>query len=82
MVAKVNAINTKVPSISGLVFKTEYDSDKQDLDKNFVDVNQKKPNTSGLDRKTDLNSKDIKIENKIASATGLVTTAALNTKVA
>ena len=28
---KVNAINTKIPSTSGLVIKTKYDSDKQGL---------------------------------------------------
>ena len=33
MVIKVNAIDTKVQSTSGLVSKIQYDSDKQSLEK-------------------------------------------------
>ena len=39
----------------------------------------KRRNTSGLVKKRDSNTKATKIENIIRSATGLVTTAALNT---
>ena len=31
LVIKVNATDTKIPSVSGLVTKKEYDSDKQGL---------------------------------------------------
>ena len=33
MFTKVNAIGTKIPSTSGLITKTQYDSDKQGLEK-------------------------------------------------
>ena len=81
MVAKVNDINTKVPSTSELFSKTQHNSGKQDLEKIFLNVNWKKPNASGLVRKTDLNSKAIKIEDRIPSVTVLVNTADLNRKV-
>ena len=78
---KVNAIDFKVSSTSGFVSKTQCNSDKQVLEKNFEDVNEKIPNTSELVEKTNLNCKVIEIENKIPSITGWVTIAALNTKV-
>ena len=45
LVTKVNAIDTEISSTGGLVFKTQYDSGKQNLDKKIEDVNQKIPNT-------------------------------------
>ena len=74
LVIKVNAIDTKIPSTIGLITKAHYDSDKHGLQKNIDDVDKKIPNTSGLKHK------NTKIENKIPSVTGLVTTAAVNTK--
>ena len=48
LVIKVNAIDNKIPSTSGLVTKILYDSNKQDLEKKNQDVDQKIPNTSWL----------------------------------
>ena len=48
LVIKVNAIDNKIPSTSGLVTKIQYDSNKQDLEKKNQDVDQKIPNTSWL----------------------------------
>ena len=38
LAAKVNAINTKTPSTIGLVAKTQYNLDKQGLEKKIEDV--------------------------------------------
>ena len=70
LVTKVNAIDFKVSSTSGFVSKTQCNSDKQVLEKNFEDVHEKTPNTSELVEKTNLNCKVIEIENKIPSITG------------
>lgn len=49
--SKVNAFDTKVPSTSGLVFKTQYDSEKQNFEKKIEDVDKKILIASGLLRK-------------------------------
>ena len=72
-VIKGNASDTKIPSTSGLLIETQYDSDKESLVKKTEDVEKKIQNTSGLFKKTE-------IENKTISVTSLVTTVALNTK--
>ena len=79
---KVNATDTNIPSTSELVTKTQYDSDKESLEKKFDDMDKKIPNTSGLDNKTGYNTKiDMAdIESRIPSITGVVTTASLSTK--
>ena len=56
LVTKVNNID-----ISGLVLKTKYDIDKSDLEKKISDADKKIPDTSGLVRKTDLNTKSTEI---------------------
>ena len=38
LVAKVNGIGTKIPNTSELVTKTQYDSDKESLEKKIKDV--------------------------------------------
>ena len=48
LVTKLNAIVNKVQSTSGLVFKTYYDSDKQNLEKKIENLNKKILNTRGL----------------------------------
>ena len=63
MVAKVNNIDA-----TGFVLKTTYDTDKSDLEKKI-------PDTSDLDKKTNL--KICEIENKIPSINGLATNSAL-----
>ena len=79
LVTKVNAI--KVLSTNGLVSKTQYSSDKQNLEKIVRGVNKKMVYASGLVKKTDLNNKITEIENQITSITCLVTIATLNPKI-
>ena len=79
LVTKVNAIDTKIQSTKVFVAKTQQDLDKQGLEKKIEDVAQKIPNNSQKDW---LLHKNKEIESKISSVTGLVNTAALNTKVA
>ena len=57
LVINVDAIDTKIPTTSGLVTKTRYDSDKQSLEKNIEDAGKKIPYTSGLIKKTDCTEK-------------------------
>ena len=66
LVIKFNVIDTKIPCTSGLVTKTQYDSDKQGLEKK-IEVGKKTPNTSGLVKKTDCNAKLTETGNKIHS---------------
>ena len=73
LVTNVNAIDTKIPSTSGLLTKTQYDWDKQDLERKIEDVGKKMPDTSELVKKIDYNTSIIVIEKKISSVTGLVT---------
>ena len=79
LVTKVNAI--KVLSTNGLVSKTQYSSDKKNLEKIVRGVNKKMVYTSGLVKKTDLNNKITEIENQITSITCLATIATLNPKI-
>ena len=55
LVAKVNSTDT-----GGFVLKTNYDTDKSDLERKI-------PDTSGLVKKLDYNAKITEIENKIPS---------------
>ena len=73
-VIKGNAIDTRIISTKTLVTLTRYVSHKQGLEKKIKDGVKKVPNTNGLDKKTDYNTKVTEIENKIPSVTGLVTT--------
>ena len=56
LVTKASAIDTKVPSTSGLIFKKQYDSNKQNLEKKIEDID--KEILSGLVKKTDYNTKN------------------------
>ena len=76
MVIKVNAIDTKTSSTNRLVTKTQCNLYEQGLEKKIEDV----PNTSGLVKKTDYNTKITEIENKMPSVISLATIAALNAK--
>ena len=49
LIAKVNAIDT-----SGFVLKTQYKTDKSDLEKKINDVDKKIPDTSELAKKNRL----------------------------
>ena len=66
-VAKVNNID-----ISGSVSKTKYDKKNK-----ISDANKKIPDTKGLVKKTDYNSKITVLENKIPSISGLAANSAL-----
>ena len=44
LITKINAIDRKIPSTSELVTKTQYDSDKQSLQRKIEDVDKKMPN--------------------------------------
>ena len=57
MVLIVNAIDTKIPITSEFVTKTHYDSDRQG------------PYISGLNKKTNYNTKITEIESKIPIVT-------------
>ena len=60
LVTKLNVISTRIPSTSRIVNKTQHDSDKQHLEKKIEkDIDQKIPNTSGLFKKTNYNTKMI-----------------------
>ena len=60
--------------------KTQYNSDKQGLEKKTKDGDKKIPNTKGLVRKTDCNTKITEIENKVLEISNPARKAALNTK--
>ena len=64
-VTKVNSLDT-----SGFVLKTNYDTDKSELE-------NKIPDTSGLVKKTDYNTKMTEIEGKIPDISNLATKTAL-----
>ena len=57
LVSKANAIDTKIPSTSELVTKTQYDSDKQDLEKRIEGVDKEVLNTNGRVRDTKYSTK-------------------------
>lgn len=78
---KVNDIKTKKANTSGLITKTQYESDKQGLEKKIEDADKVVPNTRGLVKKSDYSVNITEIKNKISSITGIVTTAMLNIKV-
>ena len=80
LIIKIDAVDTKIPSTSGLVTIIQDDSDKQGPEKKIEYVDKKLPYTSRLVKNTDCNTKITDIENKIPSFTRSVTTAALNTK--
>ena len=67
LVAKVNNIDT-----SGFVLKTNYDTDKSELQNEI-------PDTSSLVKKTDYNTKITEIEGKIPDISNLATKTALTT---
>ena len=81
LVTKVNAIVTKVQIVSGLVSKTHYDSDKQNLEKKIENFNKKILNTIGTEKTiiwitdlvstTVLSAKATEIENEIPDITVL-----------
>ena len=51
MVIKVNVIDTKMPSTSGLVTKTQYFSEKLGLETNIENIDKNIPYISGLVKK-------------------------------
>ena len=85
---KVSAIDNRVSTYYWISLQKSIQVKKQNLEKTIEDVNVKTLNTNNeLVKNTDLlkvnnhyNTKLTEIENKIASVTGSVTTAALNAK--
>ena len=69
-----------MPSTSRLVTKTQKTHNKQGPEKKIENVDIKIPNTSGLVKKIDYNTKIREIENKIPSVTVLMTAAAFQYK--
>ena len=67
LVEKVNAIYT-----SGFVLKTQCNTEKSDIE-------NKKPDTSGIGKMTDYEANVTDIEDKFLNVTGLASTSALNT---
>ena len=64
LVTKAYAIDTKILSKSGLLTKTRYYLDKQDLDDKIGVVEKKIPNISGLFKRTDYNAKLQKLKTR------------------
>ena len=60
LMIKSNAIDTKIPSTTELVNKTQYNLDKQGPKNNIEDVDIQIPNASGLVKKTGSNTKRLK----------------------
>ena len=57
MLSKANAADIKIPSATGVVTKTQYESDRQGIEKNINDFDKTTLNISGLVEKTDYNTK-------------------------
>lgn len=55
-ISQINAIDTKIASTTGFISKTQFNSEKQNLERKIHDVDEKIPNTSGLINKIDLNT--------------------------
>ena len=55
----VSAIDIKILSTNKLVSKRKYDSDRQGLQKNIDDIDQKISDTSALIKNTDYNTKKL-----------------------
>ena len=79
-IVKVKTTNINRQSISGLVIKTNYDSEKLGLEDKVGDFDKKISNTRWLIKNNNYNTKITETENKILKFTGLVTTDTLNTK--
>ena len=88
LIIKLNAIDTKIESTSGLVTESQYDSDKQGLEKKIEDNTKKIPvagenkivDITNLTTKVALNAKGKEVESKIPDITNLAIKVALNTK--
>ena len=78
IVAKINAVDTKMLITSGLLTKKQ--KKNRVLRKILIMLTKKIPKTSGLVHKVDYNTKITEIENQIPIVTGLFTAAVLNTK--
>ena len=78
IVAKINAVDTKMLITSGLLTKKQ--KTNRVFRKILIMLTKKIPNTSGLVNKVDYNTKITEIENQIPIVTGLFTAAVLNTK--
>ena len=78
IVAKINAVDTKMLITSGLLTKKQ--KTNRVFRKILIMLTKKIPNTSGLVNKVDYNTKITEIENQIPIVTDLFTAGVLNTK--
>ena len=62
-------------------FKTQYNSNKQNLENKIENVNKYIPSNRGLVKNTDYSIKVIEIDNKMHNVTNLAATTVLNKKV-
>lgn len=81
LVNKVNAIDTKILSTSGLATNIKYDWNKQGIEEKIEDVDKNITNSSAGAKKAVYNTEITETKKKILCAGGLVSTAALKTKV-
>ena len=72
LIIKVNNIDT-----SGFVLKTKFDTEKSGLGKKISDTDKKNPDTSGLVKKIDYNTKISEKESKMPSKSRLAATSVL-----
>ena len=72
LIIKVNNIDT-----SGFVLKTKFDTEKSGLGKKISDTDKKNPDTSGLVKKIDYNTKISEKESKMPSNNRLAATSVL-----
>ena len=78
---KVNTSEKKISDGTKLIHIIQYNTDKQNLEKQILDVDKNIPGTNGLVTATNLNTKISEVENKISGTSGLVTATVLNTKI-
>ena len=64
-----------------MIHTDRYNTDKQNLEKNIGEVENKIPDVSGLVTTAVLNTNIGEVENKIPDISALATTAVLNTKI-
>ena len=77
---KVNNVEKKIPDQSTLIQTNQYNTDKQNLEKNIGEVENKIHDVSGLVTTAVLNTKIGEVENKIPDTSRLATTAFINAK--
>ena len=79
---KVNNLEKKIPDGTALIHISQYNTDKQNLEKNKSEIFiEKIPDMSALVTTTVLNTKISEVENKVPNTSNLVTTNVLHIKI-